>query len=117
MGPALLIAASEYLNDPAQHKDCATAPTPPKKVSGSQDLDFNQLVEGDFLVHLQHGIGIYRGLTNLNTGTAGNSELLSIEFANQVTIHLPLHESHLLNRYVGIGKASQAFKNWNISME
>jgi transcription-repair coupling factor (superfamily II helicase) len=100
-----LIAASEYLNDPAQHKDCATASNPSAKKSPvSQDLDFNQLVEGDFLVHLQHGIGIYRGLTKLNTGTAGNSELLSIEFANQVTIHLPLHESHLLNRYVGIGK-------------
>lgn len=100
-----LIAASEYLDDPAQHKDSSKATqAPAKKSRVSQELDFNQLVEGDFLVHLQHGIGIYRGLTQLSTAQGEHRELISIEFADQVTIHLPLHESHLLNRYVGIGK-------------
>ena len=100
-----LIAASEYLDEPSQRTDCSTGPKPSTKKSPvSQELDFNQLVEGDFLVHLQHGVGIYRGLTKLKTSTGETSELLSIEFADQVTIHLPLHESHLLNRYVGIGK-------------
>lgn len=31
-----------------------------------QLLDFSTLVEGDYLVHLQHGICIYRGLKKLN---------------------------------------------------
>lgn len=100
-----LIAASQYLDDPVRHKNNSTAPkAPTKKSRVSQELDFNQLVEGDLLVHLQHGIGIYRGLTQLNAPRGEHRELISLEFADHVTIHLPLHESHLLNRYVGIGK-------------
>ncbi|HTB79645.1 MAG TPA: transcription-repair coupling factor [Opitutaceae bacterium] len=68
-----------------------------------QLLDFSELVEGDFVVHLQHGIALYRGLKQLET-TAGMREVISIEFDDQVTLHVPLQESHLLSRYVGLSK-------------
>ena len=32
-----------------------------------QLLDFSELVEGDFVVHLQHGIALFRGLSKLDT--------------------------------------------------
>ena len=32
-----------------------------------QLLDFSELVEGDFVVHLQHGIALFRGLPTLDT--------------------------------------------------
>ncbi|MGH7995979.1 MAG: transcription-repair coupling factor [Opitutaceae bacterium] len=69
-----------------------------------QLLDFSELVEGDFVVHLQHGIALYRGLTKLETA-AGLKEVLSLEFADGVTLHVPLSESHLVSRYVGLSKA------------
>ena len=118
-----LIAASEYLDDPANHKDPTLTPkASAKKSPVSQELDFNQLVVGDFLVHLQHGIGIYRGLSPLKNTQGQTRELISIEFADQVTIHLPLHESHLLNRYVGIGKKRPKLskigtKAWNKTLQ
>ncbi|HZP58694.1 MAG TPA: transcription-repair coupling factor [Opitutaceae bacterium] len=68
-----------------------------------QLLDFSELVEGDFVVHLQHGIALYRGLKTLET-TAGAREVISLEFDDQVTLHVPLQESHLLSRYVGLSK-------------
>ncbi|HTQ31443.1 MAG TPA: transcription-repair coupling factor [Opitutaceae bacterium] len=68
-----------------------------------QLLDFSELVEGDFVVHLQHGIALYRGLKTLET-TAGPREVISLEFDDQVTLHVPLQESHLLSRYVGLSK-------------
>ena len=68
-----------------------------------QLLDFSELVEGDFVVHLQHGIALYRGLKTLET-TAGPREVISLEFDGQVTLHVPLQESHLLSRYVGLSK-------------
>ena len=68
-----------------------------------QLLDFSELVEGDFVVHLQHGIALYRGLKKLET-TAGAREVISLEFDNHVTLHVPLQESHLLSRYVGLSK-------------
>jgi transcription-repair coupling factor (superfamily II helicase) len=68
-----------------------------------QLLDFSELVEGDHIVHLQHGIAIYRGLANLETAQ-GPREVISIEFDGGVTLHVPLSESHLLSRYVGLSR-------------
>ena len=69
-----------------------------------QLLDFSELVEGDFVVHLQHGIAVFRGLTNLDTAQ-GLKEVISLEFDQGVTLHVPLSESHLISRYVGLSKA------------
>jgi transcription-repair coupling factor (superfamily II helicase) len=68
-----------------------------------QLLDFSELVEGDFVVHLQHGIALFRGLTKIETGD-GVREVISLEFDDQVTLHVPLQESHLISRYVGLAK-------------
>ena len=69
-----------------------------------QLLDFSELVEGDFVVHLSHGIAQFRGLTKLETGD-GIREVISLEFDDKVTLHVPLQESHLISRYVGLTKA------------
>ena len=69
-----------------------------------QLLDFSELVEGDFVVHLQHGIALFRGLTKLDTAQ-GIKEVISLEFDHGVTLHVPLTESHLISRYVGLSKA------------
>jgi transcription-repair coupling factor (superfamily II helicase) len=68
-----------------------------------QLLDFTDLVEGDFVVHLQHGVAVYRGLTRLETRD-GVREVISLEFDDKVTLHVPLQESHLISRYVGLSK-------------
>jgi len=69
-----------------------------------QLLDFSELVEGDFVVHLQHGIALYRGLTKVEFA-GGIREVISLEFDDHVTLHVPLQESHLISRYVGLSKA------------
>ncbi len=68
-----------------------------------QLLDFSELVEGEFVVHLQHGIAVYRGLKTIESG-GQTREVLSLEFDADVTLHVPLHESHLITRYVGLTK-------------
>jgi transcription-repair coupling factor (superfamily II helicase) len=69
-----------------------------------QLLDFSELVEGDFVVHLQHGVAVYRGLSKIETRD-GVREVISLEFDDKVTLHVPLQESHLISRYVGLAKA------------
>ncbi|TAG33360.1 MAG: transcription-repair coupling factor [Verrucomicrobia bacterium] len=68
-----------------------------------QLLDFADLVEGDFVVHLQHGIALFRGITKLDTRD-GLREVISLEFDDHVTLHVPLPEAHLISRYVGLSK-------------
>ena len=68
-------------------------------------LDFTELADGDALVHLQHGVCLFHGLTRL-TIQGGVKEVITVEFADQMTVHVPLHESHLLTRYVGLTKST-----------
>jgi transcription-repair coupling factor (superfamily II helicase) len=70
-----------------------------------QLLDFTELADGDPLVHLQHGVCLFHGLSQLEI-LGGMKEVISVEFADQMTLHVPLHESHLLTRYVGLTKSS-----------
>ncbi|HXK24546.1 MAG TPA: transcription-repair coupling factor [Myxococcota bacterium] len=59
-----------------------------------------QLSSGDYLVHAEHGIGIYRGLVDLNLrGVAG--EFLRIEYAEEARLFVPVHRLNLVSRYAG----------------
>ncbi|MGY8695916.1 MAG: transcription-repair coupling factor, partial [Verrucomicrobiia bacterium] len=69
-----------------------------------QLLDFAELVDGEFVVHIQHGIAVYRGITKVDIG-GQLREVLSLEFDQEIVLHVPLQESHLVSRYVGISKS------------
>lgn len=72
-----------------------------------QLLDFAELVEGDYLVHLQHGICRFRGLGPMDAGGT-TQEMISLEFEDGIALHVPLRESHLLTRYVGLTRVRPA---------
>lgn len=69
-----------------------------------QSLDFTELIEGDFLVHHQHGICRFSLLGQVGQGDQ-IEEAISVEFADGLILHVPLQESHLLSRYIGLQKA------------
>jgi len=65
-------------------------------------LDFGEIVNGDALVHATQGICLFRGIKPFeNRGRI--EDYISLEFANKAQLHLPLRESHLISRYVGMG--------------
>jgi len=68
-----------------------------------QHLDFSELIDGDYLVHLSYGVCRYRGMKTIEIGGV-KREVISLEFADKICISLPLTESHLLTRYVGLKK-------------
>lgn len=76
-----------------------------EKTQVDQLLDFSELAHGDYLVHINHGVCIYRGLQKMDV-RGHMEELISVEFDNQLTLHVRLHEAHLLSRYVGLSKVS-----------
>ena len=61
------------------------------------------LVEGDYVVHLEHGIGIYRGI---NTITAGEStlEVAIVEYEGGDRLNVPLYRLDQLERYRAAGE-------------
>ena len=65
----------------------------------------SELQEGDLVVHVQHGIGRYAGLSTIVFDNK-LQEVLTIEYAEGGILHVPVSHSHLLSRYVGIGERS-----------
>jgi transcription-repair coupling factor (superfamily II helicase) len=59
-----------------------------------------ELKPEDYVVHLDHGIGIYRGLRHLKVaGTEG--DYLHVEYAGGDRLYLPVDRINLVQRYVG----------------
>jgi len=87
------------------------------------DINFSELAEGDYVVHLQHGIGRYLGLGLLPVAQGrkavseqtpvalAGEECLMVEYAAKdplqpaPKLYVPVSEAHLVSKYVGAGKA------------
>jgi transcription-repair coupling factor (superfamily II helicase) len=90
-------------------------------------IDFSDLNEGDFVVHLEHGVGRFLGLLKMPNRDRGigvqpavtsdifsdadetsgpQKEVLALEFADEAKLYVPLEQAYLVSRYVGVGKKS-----------
>ncbi|MCC7138445.1 MAG: transcription-repair coupling factor [Planctomycetes bacterium] len=71
--------------------------------------DFLELEVGEPVVHLHHGIGVFRGLAPLEKGGEG-AQALAVEFAEGTTLYVPVARIDLLQRYVGSGRRPRLSK-------
>ena len=71
--------------------------------SGVPVSDWSELQEGDFVVHIQHGVGKFLGLKTLEvSGT--RQEVLALGYANEARLYVPVDQAHLVSKYIGAGK-------------
>ncbi len=62
--------------------------------------DLSELKVGDPVVHAQHGIGRYLGLSGMDLGN-GEEEFLTLEFAGGDKLYVPVAHLHVISRYLG----------------
>lgn len=60
-----------------------------------------ELQEGDYVVHIHHGIGRYRGLTKLS-GAGGERDYLLIEYAGIDKLYVPVEQIDRVQKYIGV---------------
>jgi len=75
-----------------------------RKLASRAIDSFLDLREGDLVVHLSHGIGIYRGM-ELIEKQGQKFEHLTIEFDGGTKLYVPSSKIDLVQRYVGATKA------------
>lgn len=68
----------------------------------SPEAFFSDLDEGDFVVHIDHGIGMFKGLQKLDLG-GPDTEYLLLEYAHGDKLYVPVHQLDRLSRYVAPG--------------
>ena len=73
-------------------------PTHRRKVA--PESYFSDLTPGDFVVHAEYGIGIFRGLvTRAMEGV--EREYLLVEYGGSDRLYVPIHQTDRLSRYIG----------------
>ena len=62
---------------------------------------FADMAPDDYVVHIEHGIGIFRGLVEL-TLDGVKREYLEVEYDGGDELYVPIHQADRLSRYVGV---------------
>ena len=71
-----------------------------RPVSKGALLNLEELKPDDVVVHIDHGIGRYRGLRHLKVaGTEG--DFLALEYAGADAMYVPVERINLVQRYIG----------------
>ena len=68
---------------------------------GPRLSDFDDLEPGEYVVHVDYGVGRYIGSSEI-LFDGRRSEVFTIEYADGGKLHVPAAHAHLLSRYVGV---------------
>ncbi len=72
-----------------------------KRRARGEPIRFTELEQGDIVVHRDHGLGIYRGMSTLTFQGIKNDFML-IEYRDGDKLYLPVDRLHLVSRYQGL---------------
>jgi len=68
---------------------------------GAKIHSFTDLKIGDYVVHVNHGIGRFAGLETLEIA-GGHRDYLKIEYAGEDRLFVPTDQVNLLQKYIGV---------------
>lgn len=91
--------------------------TSKKKKKGSKIESFTDLKIGDYVVHDNYGIGVYRGIENMVVDTI-NKDYLKISYAEGGSLYVPTNQMDVIQKFIGAdGKTPKLNKlgsvEWN----
>jgi transcription-repair coupling factor (superfamily II helicase) len=66
---------------------------------------FEDLRRGDYVVHVDYGIGLYRGLVRLE-GEGVENDYLLIEYEGEDKLYVPVDRFNLVHKYIGAGEGA-----------
>ena len=85
-------------NDLSDEADVAARPVPKKSKTAAFVSDFRDLRQGDYVVHVEHGIAQYQGLKEI-TQDGLSIEFMILEFAEGAKLYVPLTRLDLIQKY------------------
>jgi transcription-repair coupling factor (superfamily II helicase) len=87
-----VFAASELVARPEKRKS----------VASTFLSDLEDLAVGDLVVHAEHGVGRYQGMTTISQGSR-QEDLMVIEYAERAKLYVPLSRLDLIQKHHGSG--------------
>jgi transcription-repair coupling factor (superfamily II helicase) len=71
-----------------------------KTVRSSPIDTFVELNPGDYVVHVNHGIGLFKGIERINT-FGFERDYIQLEYAGDETVFVPVEQLNMVQRYIG----------------
>ena len=87
-----------------------------KKISDLQIKAFASLTRGDFIVHVDHGIGIFKSLSKISAGGT-EGDYIELEYHGGDKVYVPVDRLNLVQRYAGCGGSPKIDKLGGSSWE
>ncbi len=104
-GAALRVISGQDIYDEA---DVGPAPRRFKRAQRSLFLsDFRDLKLGDYVVHIDHGIGQFCGLKNIGL-QEGSKEFVLLAYQGDAKLYVPVERLDLIQKYSNVGSARPA---------
>jgi len=76
---------------------------PPKSLKTARSAVIDTFVElnpGDYVVHVNYGIGLFKGIERIKA-LGHERDYISIEYAGEETVFVPIEQVNLVQRYIG----------------
>ncbi|MFA6940727.1 MAG: transcription-repair coupling factor [Clostridiaceae bacterium] len=74
---------------------------PPKAIKGGKKIDsFLDLKVSDYVVHINHGIGIYKGIKQLEVQGI-KKDYLHIKYQGTDSLYVPVEQLDMIQKYIG----------------
>src|SRR6185312_8582276 len=93
-----LVTEEEIFGGRSRHREKKSAAAAAASKSFAEDL--RTLAVGDYVVHVDHGIGRYQGLVHKEIGGL-TVDLLVVEYAEGDKLYLPVYRLNQLQKYSG----------------
>nr|WP_072537371.1 transcription-repair coupling factor [Anaerococcus mediterraneensis] len=71
-----------------------------KKTSSKNIINYSDLEIGDYVVHENNGIGIYKGLTKIERDDI-EKDFILIEYKGNDRLYIPVDQMNLVSKYIG----------------
>ena len=69
-----------------------------KKIDGASIASFSELHEGDYVIHENHGIGVYRGIEQFSVEGV-TKDYVKVDYSGDVSIFVPTTNLDILQKY------------------
>ena len=76
---------------------------PPKSLKTSRSAAIDTFVElnpGDYVVHVNYGIGLFKGIERIKA-LGHERDYVNIEYAGEETVFVPIEQVNMVQRYIG----------------
>lgn len=71
-----------------------------RPAAGEHISDLSDLSPGDYVVHVDYGVGLYRGMKRIAVNGV-EEDYLNLEYKGEEKLYLPVHRLKLIQKYVG----------------